>query len=725
MLGFGCGIVYKRADLVSTMSRRVVILGLLLAPLAAACHRAPEEGLRVVPQISPLRPRRVAFSPVDGNRLLVMEANGLVGVWDGATSDHPKLFSALPARAIDAAFSPDGRFVATASLDGRIRYWGADGHLEWISQGGHSGRARTVAATSSYVASGGEDGQIRLWNLDGSPLGEPLVAHRGAVVSLAVSSRGDLASLGSEDAVRLWKHAEGAEPGRPKFEPMLLYQSDTPSDTEHFLRLVRLDAHWGWDHSVAFSLSGDVLAAALFDTSLRLWNADGSARAVIAAATYAKRPVRALSFSPQGDVLASVGFDGMLRWWRLDGSPAGGAVTVQSSPVFSVAFSPRGNRVATAGKDDLLRIWNRDGSLSFIFPHDQPGSIDGVAFAPRAALLAAADDHGGVRLWNLDGTARGTPLGGQEERSGALAFSPAQDLFATAAKDGSVRLWDFSGAPRGGPMRAGLPLAALAFSPSGDALAVGTAPFQVWANGRQLWQQPIRAADYVQAIAFSPRGDFIVTGSWLGWIQVWKPDGSTRAVRPKQGIEFVSAVAVAPDGQTIAAAIGGADTVVQLFNLDLSPLGPPLGGYSGQVPTLTFSPSGQLVTGGADGVVRLWTLPDRRVESFEVGRAINQLGYWHDLLWVRTAADPPFLQDATNQGGTILFYNSRHTLMATMLLRPDAALVFTPDGWFSATDWPADGLRLYRTSGEAVGEAAVEQRRSPERVLSALTGGAR
>jgi WD40 repeat protein len=471
-----------------------------------------------------------------------------------------------------------------------------------------------------------------------------------------------------------------------------------------------------------FSPNGDILAAALFEGSVRLWNADGSERATIADA-HGVMKVRALAFSPRGDVVASVGLDGTLRRWKPDGTPAGPPSNVHEGSVFSVAYSPRADWLATTSYDNVVRIWNRDGAEAFTLPHDRPSGVAGIALATQAALLAAADDRGGVRLWNLDGTPHGAPVSGQQQHPGALALSATSELLATGANDATVRMWDFSGAPHGQPMQTdGGQVAALAFSPSGELLAVGTAAFQLWKDGQRLWQHTIFAADYVQAIAFAPRGDFMVTGSWLGWIEVWNPDGSVRAVRPKHGIEFTTAVAVAPDGQYLAAALGGSDSVVQVFNLDLSTRGEPLvNGEDGEVPTLTFSPDGHLVTGGADGLVRIWTLPSRQVESFEIGRPINQLGYWHNLLWVRAADDPTFLQDATEPGGTILFYDPRHTLVATMIVRPDAALAFTPDGWFSATDWPADGLRLYRASGDALSAREMEHHRSPQRVLDSLT----
>jgi WD40 repeat protein len=143
-----------------------------------------------------------------------------------------------------------------------------------------------------------------------------------------------------------------ATPGQvPKFEPVVLFNPQERRYPQGLEALLTSHTSWGWDHSVVFSPQGDVIAAALLDGSVRLWNADGTARAVVADA-HRGRPVRALSFSPKGDILASAGFDGTLRLWNLDGSPIANRRTSTTTPSSSVS-SPDGSRIATAGYDDL------------------------------------------------------------------------------------------------------------------------------------------------------------------------------------------------------------------------------------------------------------------------------------------------------------------------------------------------------------------------------------
>ncbi|HEX7841261.1 MAG TPA: WD40 repeat domain-containing protein, partial [Kofleriaceae bacterium] len=104
-----------------------------------------------------------------------------------------------------AAFSPDGRRIASASSD--VRVWSADGRGEPLILHGHGDRIRSVAFSpdGKRIASASDDRTVRVWNADAS--GEPLIlrGHTGAVRSVAFSPDGQRVVSASRDrTVQIW-----------------------------------------------------------------------------------------------------------------------------------------------------------------------------------------------------------------------------------------------------------------------------------------------------------------------------------------------------------------------------------------------------------------------------------------------------------------------------------------------------------------------------------------
>lgn len=383
--------------------------------------------------------------------------------------------------------------------------------------------------------------------------------------------------------------------------------------------------------------------------------------------------------------------------------PLATAIQTGAGALYSVAVSPDGGWLAAAGADGGIRLWDISDRAD---PrpagehtgHD--GFVTSVSFAPDGGRLASTSDDGTTRVWDRSG---GAPivLRGHQGRVVLAAWSPAGDRLVTGGMDGSVRVWDtatgMESALLNGP---GPDIRAVAWSPDGRVIAAGGADRTV-----QLWNGVDYApgatigghADPVHSIDFGPDAWLLATGSDDGSVRIWElsdPAGPALLGVPlAQHSGPIWSVDFAADGRSLlVASLDGTASVWDIANPAVpARIGAPMAGAGSSLYSAAFVPGTghAVVTGGADGAVRLWSLPPTVLAG-------------HNARVIAPAIAGDLMVSASYDGAVNLWDIADAAAPVRLDTRrdPDGAgireVAISPDGATVATATAGGVVRLYR-----------------------------
>ncbi len=607
------------ADVYATPAQRDRLLPLLAQPCALPPWLArlrPADFTQ--PQDAPAIATQLLARLAQRSLRLVWQVDGDVEGEDRVLRGHADFVTGVTLR------EPAGQLVS-ASQDGSLIVWEAEGGRAIAALSGHSGSVLAVAAdpTADAIFSAGRDGTLRRWLPDESGAWQtaqswpiPTTVH-----TLAPTPDGRYLLLAAQDAGLM----------------VLDLAADTLTTHDHL--------HQDWVRTVAI----------LPEKSNNLWLAvsagDDRALVVWDVATGALRHrwpdgggqaggfISALAGLPAGQVLAGSDDRTVAVWDVLTGQVLH-TFRGHAASVRSVAVSADGRRAISAGNDGGLILWNLAAGRAEEELDGHDGAVPQVVMAADGSWAVSASTDTTLRRWRLDGVRpeRTGPQGHRAEIT-ALAIYPR----SSQVRDLAGLPQDFVDRPAGSRTRlehsgeefassdANVGHLRMPDSARHDGTLVSAAEdgrMILWdgATGEALGEARPRFP--ILTLALVPGGERMLAVSEAGGVEVWRVPFGKEPIRTLSGRGAILCAAASPDGRTVAG--GSVNWAVKLWDLDGKFPDRTLTGHRGGVTALAFLPDGRLLSGDEVGVLRVWDLPQTPALARSVTWRVRLGRSWED-----------------------------------------------------------------------------------------------
>ena len=521
------------------------------------------------------------------------------------------------------AVSEHGVRVVTSSLDGTVRVWHVEGELGRScdvlvhdAAGRTAVNALALAPDAGELLSVGDDGVAVCWDVlcRGPPrrVRATQTSHAGPCTSVACSPDGSVFVTGGADkTLQVWSSLDDV--------------ADETSDARTVLSSSSASAAARWRRRAEGK--EDVRSIRSF-ASRASGNSKGAPEQVLRLIGHLAE-VTCVAFGRDAfgaPHVASGSLDHSVMLWNAETGVHVGILTGHAAPIVDVSYSKDHTLLLSASRDRTTRLWRADtGEVVLALNHG--ARLGGARLSPDASKLLAGVDTGAVAVWGWLG----------REGSASMGQSPQRpNLFATGHPLSDDKSCDDSNQSARGDADASTRRARRSrddgsrrrpnpFAFDGQAHKGAVTCIASFDHTRAFERETdLAVADLEMAAARAPA----VTGGADGYVRVVSA-GARDAGRvtssfasnrrgPEGTAVIVHGVAASPDGTRALAACG--DGTVVEWDVVTGVERAAFPAHAGAARAAAYGGGallGAAVSGGDDGVVRLWTV-DETSETSDV-----------------------------------------------------------------------------------------------------------
>lgn len=491
----------------------------------------------------------------DGTGILVKCITWDTGNTAGEMVGHNK-------RVLSVAYKPTRPFrIFTASEDMRTIFYAGPPFKLDHSMNAHTNFVNCIrySPDGNRAVSVGSDKKIQAYDgKTGEPTNEVLNAHAGGIYSVSFSPDSAYFITASADkTVKLWNA-----------ETLALEQTFTIS-AQPQIGDAQVAVLWTKTHILSFSLNGNI-------NILNRASPDAPERVIQSQQV----SITALAIDRATQSLFTGSYDGVVCKRSLVAAPD--ALRVKGTDKFSVCGAAHGNKVTgmavvqgglvSVGWDDKIRFSStEDATAAYHTDLELNGQPIALASCVATTDLLLVVTTAEVALFR--GTSKVAALTVAE-----LGFAPTcgalfnESQVAIGGADFKTHIYALSGESFTPvtTIETRSAVSALAYSPSGDSLAIGDDGRQVELYDTATWEARVKGrwvfhTSKITTLAWSPEGRYLASGSLDENIYLWSPANPNSKLQiPFTHMGGVTAVEWLAEGKLVS---GGNDSAVVTWNV--------------------------------------------------------------------------------------------------------------------------------------------------------------
>jgi|GEM_PF-6944173 len=594
-----------------------------------------------------------------------------------------------------AAWSPDGQWLASSAWDKSVRIWEAVSGREVQVLLGHSGLNIHLdwSPDGTLLASAGQDG-VRIWNAQSGREIHFLNSHTEMVIYVDWSPDGTkLVSASEDNTIRVWDTKTGEDThlisGHTDIVTQVLWN---PQGT-HFSSISwdgtiriwstdgkevhRIETKEGFQNApstISWSPDGSKLAAgSRAKAGLIIDAVSGN---IIQTLSGHKRGIQHIDWDASGQKIATASWDKTVRIWDAKGT----LIKVLEGPragVMYVDWSPDGTQIAAAASSSLIHVWD-------VKSGEELPSLTKYRFSGDGRYLHWSADGTRIAIASKVIDAKtGAPHFFMEAPTslftGQLSWHEDETKFVSTHFQGAPRIWDTQNGDLLHVFARGYQdKEHVTWSQDGDKIVVSGRPPTIWDANTYQETHALGTLQNEGNIVWSPDGN-IVTMTRNGTASVWDDTNGQLHKTFETGRFHKGRLALSSDGKFLSKI--GKNGDASLWHLNT---GEPLVSFKGGYNTpAAWSP--------AESKFAFVARDKKRQVSLVIWDALNNRLYEEfqtdnrDLSHINWSPDGTEILGTSFQDKTVIIWN---------VPQKKERLVITQAANTGSADWNADGTKI-------------------------------